>query len=68
MFLKHLPGNNNSHNSDNSFKFSSLDLLNNPLRKSFPLETLSPYEIALFNCWICKFGTNFDLCFKYYYN
>ena len=53
--------NNNSHNTDNSFKFTSLDLLINPLRKSYPWETWSPYEIALFNCCICKFGTNFDL-------
>ena len=52
---------NNSHNIDNSFKFTSLDLLINPLRKTFPWETWSPYEIALFNCCICKFGTNFDL-------
>ena len=53
--------NNNSHNNDDSFKFTSLDLLINPLRKSFPWETWSPYEIALFNCCICKFNTNFDL-------
>ena len=53
--------NNNTHNNDDSFKFTSLDLLINPLRKSFPWETWSPYEIALFNCCICKFGTNFDL-------
>ena len=51
---------NNSHNND-CFKFTSLDLLINPLRKSYPWETWSPYEIALFNCCICKFGTNFDL-------
>ena len=53
---------NNINNNDNSkFKFTSLDLLVNPLRKSFIWETWSPYEIALFNCCICKFGTNFDL-------
>ena len=52
---------NNSRDADNSFKFTSLDLLINPLRKAFPWETWSPYEIALFNCCICKFGTNFDL-------
>ena len=52
---------NNSHNVDNNFQFTSLDLLINPLRKSFPWETWSPYEIALFNCCICKFGTKFDL-------
>ena len=52
---------NSSHNNDDCFKFTSLDLLINPLRKSFPWETWSPYEIALFNCCICKFGTNFDL-------
>ena len=43
---------NNSHNTDNSFKFTSLDLLINPLRKAFLWETWSPYEIALFNCCI----------------
>ena len=53
--------NNNSHTNDDSFKFTSLDLLINPLRKTFPWETWSPYEIALFNCCICKFNTNFDL-------
>ena len=55
---------NNSNNIDNNFKFTSLDLLINPLRKTFPWETWSPYEIALFNCCICKFGTNFDLYLK----
>ena len=45
---------NSTHNNDDSFKFTSLDLLINPLRKSFPWETWSPYEIALFNCCICK--------------
>lgn len=53
--------NSHNHNSDNRFKFTSLDLLLNPLRKSIIWETWSPYEIALFNCCICKFGTNFDL-------
>ena len=52
---------NNNHINENKFKFTSLDLLLNPLRKSFTWETWSPYEIALFNCCICKFGTNFDL-------
>ena len=57
---------NISNNSDciDNFQFTSLDLLINPLRKSFPWETWSPYEIALFNCCICKFGTNFDLYLK----
>ena len=50
-----------AQSNDDSFKFTSLDLLINPLRKSFPWETWSPYEIALFNCRICKFNTNFDL-------
>ena len=59
--LNETNSNNNTHNADNSFKFTSLDLLINPLRKSYPWETWSPYEIALFNCCICKFGTNFDL-------
>lgn len=53
--------NSNSINDNNKFKFTSLDLLVNPLRKSFTWEKWSPYEIALFNCCICKFGTNFDL-------
>ena len=56
--------NNNSsssHLNDDIFKLTSLDLLINPLRKTFPWETWSPYEIALFNCCICKFNTNFDL-------
>lgn len=51
---------NNSGNP-NLFKFSSLDLLVNPLRQKFIWETWSPYEIALFECCICKFGKNFDL-------
>jgi hypothetical protein len=51
----------NVNNNSDCFKFTSLDLLINPLRKSYPWETWSPYEIALFNCCICKFGTNFDL-------
>jgi hypothetical protein len=53
----------NSSNSANPnlFKFSSLDLLINPLRSKFIWETWSPYEIALFECCICKFGKNFDL-------
>jgi hypothetical protein len=51
---------NNSGNP-NLFKFSSLDLLVNPLRQKFIWETWSPYEVALFECCICKFGKNFDL-------
>ena len=43
-----------------NFKFTSLDLLLNPLRQKFTWETWSPYEIALFYCCICKFGTNFQ--------
>ena len=57
----HNETNNINNNDCNKFKFTSLDLLVNPLRKSFIWETWSPYEIALFNCCICKFGTNFDL-------
>jgi hypothetical protein len=44
-----------------TFKFSSLDLLINPLRQKFIFETWSPYDIALFECCVCKFGKNFDL-------
>jgi hypothetical protein len=43
------------------FKFSSLDLLINPLRQKFVFETWSPYDIALFECCVCKFGKSFDL-------
>lgn len=43
-----------------NFKFTSLDLLINPLRQKFTWETWSPYEIALFHCCICKFGPKFD--------
>jgi hypothetical protein len=49
-----------SRNNSN-FKFSSLDLLLNPLRKKFIFESWSPYEIALFECCISKYGKNFDL-------
>lgn len=45
----------------NNFKFSSLDLLMNPLRKKFVFELWNPYEIALFECCVCKFNKNFDL-------
>ena len=47
-----------------SFKFTSLDMLINPLRQKFIFETWSPYEIALFNCCVCKFWKNFDLYTK----
>ena len=67
-FTNNYPENeaNNSINSekDNDFKFTTLDLLIKPLRKNFTWETWSPYEIALFNCCICKFGTNFKLYLK----
>ena len=53
--------NSRQNSSDNTnFKFTSLDLLLNPLRQKFTWETWSPYEIALFHCCICKFGPNFD--------
>ena len=45
----------------NNFKFSSLDLLMNPLRKKYIFEMWNPYEIALFECCVCKFNKNFDL-------
>lgn len=44
---------------ENSFKFTSLDLLLNPLRHKFVWETWSPYEIALFESCVCKFGKQF---------
>lgn len=46
---------------NNNFKFTSLDLLVNPLRQKFIWETWSPYEIALFECCVCKFNRNFDM-------
>lgn len=49
------------HGHGDKFKFTSLDLLLNPLRKNIVWETWSPYEIALFDCCMCKFGTDFDL-------
>lgn len=49
------------HGHGDKFKFTSLDLLLNPLRKNIAWETWSPYEIALFDCCMCKFGTDFDL-------
>jgi len=45
----------------NIFKFSSLDLLMNPLRKKYVFEMWNPYEIALFECCVAKFNKNFDL-------
>ncbi len=45
----------------NNFKFSSLDLLMNPLRKKYIFESWNPFEIALFECCVCKFNKNFDL-------
>ena len=45
----------------NNFKFSSLDLLMNPLRKKYVFEMWNPYEIALFECCVCKFNKDFDL-------
>jgi hypothetical protein len=52
------------NNSNNLFKFSSLDLLVNPLRQKYIWESWSPYEIALFECCVCKFGRNFDFYTK----
>lgn len=48
-------------NTSNKFKFTSLDFLLNPLRASLPFEKWSPYEIALFEACICKFGKDFEL-------
>ena len=50
---------NQKQSNNNSFKFSSLDVLMNPLRSKFIFEAWSPYEIALFECCICKYGKNF---------
>jgi hypothetical protein len=44
-----------------NFKFSSLDLLLNPLRKKHVFELWNPFEIALFESCVCKFNKNFDL-------
>jgi hypothetical protein len=54
----------NINNSKNGFRFSSLDLLVNPLRQKFIWETWSPYEISLFECCVCKFHKNFDFYAK----
>jgi hypothetical protein len=43
-----------------SFKFSSLDVLLNPLRKKHVFELWNPFEIALFESCVCKFNKNFD--------
>jgi len=59
-----LPEENNlelDNKKSNAFKFSSLDLLMNPLRKKYVFELWNPYEIALFECCVCKFNKNFDL-------
>ncbi len=64
--------NDSNYNSDNKdeeneniknnkiFKFSSLDLLLNPLRKKHVFELWNPFEIALFESCVCKFNKNFD--------
>ncbi len=46
------------------FKMSSLDFLINPLRTPLPFEMWSPYEIALFEACLCKFGRDFELISK----
>jgi hypothetical protein len=62
--------NNNKDNKDEEieniknnkiFKFSSLDLLLNPLRKKHVFELWNPFEIALFESCVCKFNKNFDV-------
>lgn len=55
------PAEESQEQKEMQFKFSSLDLLISPLRSQIPLEKWSPYEIALFNCCICKFGKNFEI-------
>ena len=47
--------------NSNKFHFTSLDLLLNPLRTPLPFEKWNPYEIALFESCICKFGKDFEL-------
>mmetsp|Transcript_4698 Transcript_4698/g.4877 ORF Transcript_4698/g.4877 Transcript_4698/m.4877 type:complete len:263 (-) Transcript_4698:36-824(-) len=49
------------NNTGKEFKFTSLDFLLNPLRTSLPFEKWSPYEIALFETCICKYGKDFEL-------
>ena len=50
--------------SVNNFRFSSLDLLMSPLRQKFVFESWSPYEVALFECCICKYNKNFDIFYR----
>lgn len=55
----------NKNTSDNKFKLTSLDFLINPLRSSLPFEKWSPYEIAVFQSCICKYGRDFELIHKF---
>jgi len=62
------PANNTQDENDelsktvnSNFRFSSLDLLISPLRQKFPFESWSPYEVALFECCICKYYKSFDM-------
>jgi len=48
-------------NNENKFKFTSLDFLLNPLRSQLPFEKWNPFEIALFQSCICKYGRDFEL-------
>ena len=50
--------------NESKFKLSSLDFLLNPLRTPMPFEMWSPYEIALFESCLCKFGRDFELIGK----
>lgn len=49
----------------NDFHYSTLDMLCNPLRVPLGYETWSPLEIAIFEAWIWKFGTDFNLFSKF---
>ena len=52
---------NTDPEEEKRFKFTSLDFLLNPLRTPLPFEKWSPYEIALFESCICKYGKDFEL-------
>lgn len=41
-------------------EYTGLDMLVSPLRRSNPIDSWTPKQIALFECGICKFGKNFS--------
>lgn len=51
--------------SSNDFQLSTLEMLTNPLRRPTPFEIWSPYEIALFEACMCKYGPVFAHYRKY---